>query len=197
MEGYTAGFKLDRWYRIHGITGDELDYSFLRVSRLQDDYGPYQGKRESARTSAPGLPSTICLSHSKGGMPDRHQTPIGSELDDSKIGGTDWEVPGRDRRRAKCRIRKRKSLRASNGGDLTMRATAGLMERCTEAGSSPGDTQTGFLSPQARKEKTGAWTRFQWGREAAEVGVIILRVWWVSLQAGEQPGLAGQGGLPG
>ena len=30
VEEYAAGFKLDGWYRFHGITGDELDQSFLR-----------------------------------------------------------------------------------------------------------------------------------------------------------------------
>ena len=96
VEEYAAGFKLDGWYRFHGITEDELDQSFLRLSRLRHDYGPYQGKREDTGTSAPDPPPTIRLPHSKGAMPDRHQTPTGSELADREIGGTDWEGTGEE-----------------------------------------------------------------------------------------------------
>ena len=62
LEVYAARFKLDKWYLFHGITGDELDQSFLRVSRLRDDYGLYQGK--DAGVGAPGPSSKIRLLHS-------------------------------------------------------------------------------------------------------------------------------------
>ena len=94
VEEYTAGFNLDSWHRLHGITGDELDQLFLRVSRLRNDYGQYQGKREGTKTPAPGPASTIRLPNSKGATPNRHQTPTGLELADSEIGGTDFEESG-------------------------------------------------------------------------------------------------------
>ena len=85
---------MDGWYHFHSITGDELDQSFLRVSRLRDDYGPYQEK--DVWVGAPGPPSKIRLTHSKRATPDRYRTPTGSELADSEMGGTDWEWSGKE-----------------------------------------------------------------------------------------------------
>ena len=94
IEEYTAGFKLDRWHRFHGITGDELVQSFLKVSSLRNDYGSYQGKREGTETPSPGPQFTIHLPHSKEATPDRHQTSTGSEQADGEISRTDLEESG-------------------------------------------------------------------------------------------------------
>ena len=93
QEEYAAGFKLDQWYRFHSINGDETDQLFLRVSRLRDNYEPYDPRKgEGPETPAPGPLSLLCLP--QGSTPDQHQTPTGSELADSEVGGTDLEESG-------------------------------------------------------------------------------------------------------
>ena len=73
LEEYASGFKVDSYYRFHGITGDELDQLFLQlwVSRLRNDYGPYRGKKEGTETPDSGPPSTISLPYSKGATDPR------------------------------------------------------------------------------------------------------------------------------
>ena len=85
---YAAGFKLDRWQRVHELEGSAVDPLYQQIAELREDYGLYQGRVEG---QPPGPPSTIWLPHIKGEMPDKDLTPMGSEQAESECGGIDLE----------------------------------------------------------------------------------------------------------
>ena len=50
---YAAGFKLDRWRRLHKLEENDADLSYMRIAELRADYGTYPGKTEGRPPGPP------------------------------------------------------------------------------------------------------------------------------------------------
>ena len=80
---YAAGFKLDRWQRLHKLEGNEADPLYVRIANCRRKLGRMQG---GPRDEPP-----IRLHHTKGETPDKDLRPTELEQAESERGNTDLE----------------------------------------------------------------------------------------------------------